>query len=159
MKQKQWSISLGVFIVLCLIVEIIAGLWTRETVLTWYPTLLKPSWTPPNWVFGPVWTSLYILIAIAGWLLYRAKPSQERTLALTLYGSQLALNFMWSFLFFSLRSPILGLIDILLLCLLIFLTIAKAWPVRPLASLLLIPYLIWVMYATSLNGAIWWLNR
>ena len=159
MKQKQLWISFVVFILICLIVEILGGVWTKETVSTWYPTLAKPSWTPPDWIFGPVWSCLYIMIAVAGWLIYRAEYSHKRTIALMLYGGQLALNFIWSFLFFSLRSPTLGLIDIILLWLLISLTIIKAWPVRPLASLLLIPYLVWVTYATSLNAGIWLLNR
>ena len=159
MKQKQLWISFVVFILICLIVEIIGGYWTKETVSTWYPTLTKPSWTPPDWIFGPVWSCLYIMIAIAGWLIYRTKHSHKRTTALIFYGSQLALNFIWSFLFFSLRSPLLGLIDIVLLCVLVSLTIIKAWQVRPFASLLLFPYLIWVMYATSLNIGIWLLNR
>lgn len=159
MKQKQWWISFIIFILLCLIVQIVGSLWTSETVLTWYPTLIKPSWTPPDWVFGPVWSSLYLMIAVSGWLMYRAEYSQKRSVALRLYGSQLALNFIWSFLFFSLQSPILGLIDIILLCLFISLTIIKAWPVSRLASILLIPYLLWVLYATSLNAGIWLLNR
>ena len=158
MKQKQLWISFVIFILLCFFVEIVGSFWTKETVLTWYPSLVKPSWTPPDWLFGPVWSFLYMMIAVAGWLIYRAEYSHQRTVALTLYGIQLALNFIWSFLFFSLRSPALGLIDIVFLCFLISLTIIKAWPVRPLASLLLIPYLLWVMYATSLNAAIWLLN-
>lgn len=159
MKQKQLSISFVIFILLCFIVQIVGSFWTKETVSTWYPTLAKPSWTPPDWIFGPVWSGLYIMIAISGWLLYRAEYSNKRTAALMLYGGQLALNFIWSFLFFSLRSPILGLIDIVLLCLLIILTIIKAWPVNRLASLLLVPYLVWVMYATTLNIGIWILNE
>lgn len=159
MKQNRLWISLVIFILLCFIVEIVGSFWTKETVSTWYPTLIKPSWTPPDRIFGPVWSCLYIMIAIAGWLIYRAEYSHKRTIALMLYCGQLALNFIWSFLFFSLRSPILGLIDIVLLCLFISLTIIKAWQVRPLASLLLIPYLVWVMYATSLNAGIWLLNR
>lgn len=158
MKQKQLWISFVVFILLCLIVEIVGSFWTKESVSTWYPTLAKPSWTPPDWIFAPVWSSLYIMIAVSGWLIYRAEYSYKRTVALIFYGGQLALNFIWSFLFFSLRSPTLGLIDIVLLCLFISLTIIKAWPVRPLASLLLIPYLLWVIYATSLNAGIWLLN-
>lgn len=158
MKQKQLWISLVVFIIVCLIVEIVGSFWTKETISTWYPTLIKPSWTPPNWIFGPVWSILYIMIAISGWLIYKAKYSHKRSIALKLYVGQLALNFIWSFLFFVLRSPALGLIDILVLCLLIILTIINAWPVHPLASLLLIPYLIWVIYATSLNAGIWLLN-
>lgn len=159
MKQKQLWISFIVFIVLCFTVEIFGSFWTKETVSTWYPTLVKPSWTPPDWVFGPVWITLYIMIAVSGWLIYRSRFSHNRSIALFFYGVQLALNFIWSFLFFSLRNPALGLVDILFLLLFIVLTIVKAWPVRPLASLLLIPYLLWVMYATSLNGGIWLLNR
>lgn len=158
MQKKPWQISLLIFIVLCLLVELIGSYWTKETVSTWYPTLSKPFWTPPDWIFGPVWFCLYIMIALAGWLIYRSPPSHQRTIALFLYGSQLALNFIWSFLFFSLQSPLLGLIDIVLLSLLITLTIIKAWSVRPLAALLLIPYLVWVIYATSLNTGIWLLN-
>lgn len=158
MKQKQLWISFVIFILLCFIVQLAGSFWTKETLSTWYTTLKKPSWTPPDWIFGPVWSALYIMIAISGWLIYRAEYSYKRTVALMFYGSQLALNFIWSFLFFSLRSPSLGLIDIVLLCLLISLTIFKAWTVRPLASLLLIPYLIWVIYAASLNAGIWLFN-
>lgn len=158
MKQNRLWTSFAIFIFLCLIVQIVGSLWTKESVSTWYPTLVKPSWTPPDWIFGPVWSCLYIMIAISGWLIYRAEYSHKRTIALMLYGSQLALNFIWPFLFFSLRSPILGLIDIVLLCLLVILTIVAAWSVRPIASILLIPYLIWIIYATSLNVEIWRFN-
>lgn len=158
MKQKHLWISFITFIIVCLIVQIVGSFWTRESVSTWYPTLIKPSWTPPDWIFGPVWSFLYIMIAVSGWLIYKSEYSHKRSVALMLYAGQLVLNFIWSFLFFSLRSPILGLIDIVLLCLLIILTIISAWPVRPLASLLLIPYLMWVMYATALNAGIWLLN-
>lgn len=159
MKQKHFWVSLILFITLCFIVQIVGNLWTKEALSTWYPTLIKPSWTPPNWIFGPIWTILYIMIGISGWAIYQAKPSHKRNVALILYGTQLALNFIWSFLFFSLQSPVLGLIDIVLLSLLIGLTILKAWAVRPLASLILIPYFIWVLYATSLNVGIWILNK
>lgn len=159
MKQKYLWISFVIFILLCFIVEFVGSFWIKEPVSTWYPTLAKPSWTPPDWVFGPVWTCLYIMIAVSGWLIYRAEYSHKRTIALMFYGGQLALNFIWSFLFFSLRSPALGLIDIVLLWLLISLTIIKARPVSPLASLLMIPYLVWVTYAASLNAGIWLLNR
>lgn len=158
MKQRKLWISFVIFILICFTVQIVGSFWTKETVSTWYPKLIKPAWTPPDWVFGPVWSSLYIMIAVSGWLIYRAQYSHERTVALVFYGAQLALNFIWSFLFFSLRSPTLGLIDISLLCLLILLTIIKAWSVSRLASLLLIPYLAWVMYATTLNAGIWLLN-
>jgi len=159
LKKKQLWISFIIFIVLCFIVQIIGSFWTRETVSTWYPTLIKPSWTPPNSIFGPVWSCLYVVIALAGWLIYRTESSSQRSLALIFYGVQLSLNFIWSFLFFSLRNPMLGLIDILLLSLFIILTIVKSYSFRPLASLLLIPYLLWVLYATALNAAIYILNK
>ena len=159
MKKKQVWISFIIFIVLCFIVQIIGSFWTRETISTWYPTLIKPSWTPPNSIFGPVWSCLYVVIAVAGWLIYRTESSSQRSLALIFYGVQLSLNFIWSFLFFSLRNPMLGLIDILLLSLFIILTIVKTYSFRPLASLLLIPYLLWVLYATGLNAAIYILNK
>lgn len=158
MKQKHVWASLLIIIVLCLSVEIITSYSTSHIVSTWYPRLIKPSWTPPGWVFGPVWSILYIMIAISGWLIYTAEYSHRRSVALMFYGSQLALNFIWSFLFFSLQSALLGLIDIVLLSLLIILTMINAWPVRSLASLLLIPYLIWVVYATSINAGVWLLN-
>lgn len=158
MSKKNTLPSLLFFIFLCLIVEIFASYWTNQTVATWYPDLNKPFWTPPKWLFGPVWTILYTLIAISGWLIYKAEPSDRRTIALAFYGGQLFLNFIWSFFFFSLMNPILGLIDIILLIMLIILTIISAWHVRQLASVLLIPYLIWVIYATTLNAGIWLLN-
>ncbi len=159
MKQKKLWISLILFILLTFMIQIIGGIWTRESVTLWYPTLVKPSWNPPSFVFGPVWTVLYVMIAISGWLIYQMEDSNKRNVVLILYGIQLSLNFIWSFLFFSLRSPFLGMIDIILLCFVLSLTIIKAWSLRPLSALLLIPYLIWVIYATTLNIAIWLLNK
>ena len=158
MRQKQLWLSFFAFILLCALVELVGGAWTRESVGTWYPKLIKPSWTPPAWVFGPVWSCLYLMIAVSGWLLYRAEYSQQRRLALLFYSAQLVLNFAWSFLFFFLQSPLLGLIDIALLCLAVMLTIYKAWPLHRTAALLLVPYLLWVLYAASLNAGIWLLN-
>lgn len=159
MKPKKHWIALINLIFLCFIIALIGSIWTQESIATWYSTLIKPSWTPPDALFAPVWSFLYIMIAIAGWLIYRAYPSHQRTVALIFYGAQLALNFIWPFLFFSLQSPSLGLVDILLLLLCIGMTIIKAWHVRLLASLLLLPYLFWVIYAASLNAGIWLLNR
>ena len=158
MKKKHLGVSLIFFIVLCLFVEIIGGYWTHETISTWYPTLIKPSWTPPNWLFGPVWTTLYFMIAVSGWLIYRAEDTYERAIALILYSFQLVLNLMWSYLFFSLKNPLMGFIDIVLLIILTNLTIIKFWKISPLASILLIPYSLWLMYAASLNLGILLLN-
>jgi tryptophan-rich sensory protein len=157
-RRRVWGWFL-LFILICLTVEIIGGYWAKNSVSTWYPTLIKPSWTPPDWVFGPVWSLLYLMIALSGWLIFRAERSRKRDIALMLYATQLGLNFIWTFLFFSLESPILGLIDITLLSLLILLTIIYSWQVKALASVLLTPYFIWVIYATTLNAAIVFLNR
>lgn len=158
MKQRNLWIPFVVFILLCATVSLVGSLWTKEGLSTWYLTLRKPIWTPPDWVFGPVWTLLYSMIAISGWLIYKGKRSYQRSMALRFYGGQLVLNFMWSFFFFSLRSPILGLIDIVLLSILIVLTIINGWRVSSLAGILLIPYLIWVLYAATLNAGILLLN-
>lgn len=158
MKEKRLWGSLAIFVLFCFLVEIIGGIWTRESVMTWYPQLSKPFWTPPSWVFGPVWTTLYVMIAVSGWLIYRSEPSAMRSKALVFYGIQLALNFIWSFLFFSLQNPALALIDIAFLVVAILLTIVNAWPVNRVAGWLLFPYLVWVLYAASLNMGIWILN-
>jgi tryptophan-rich sensory protein len=155
--SRNWG-SLAAFLLLTFAIEIIGGIWTRESVETWYPTLNKPSWTPPGWVFGPVWSTLYLMIAVSGWLLYTAEPSPKRTQALWFYALQLACNFIWSFLFFSLRNPGVALIDSVLILVFLILTITAAWKVRPLAAWLLIPYLVWALYATSLNLGTWLLN-
>ena len=151
--------SITLFVLLCLIVQVVGSFWTKEGLFTWYPMIAKPSWTPPNWLFGPVWTILYIMIAIAGFLIYRSKKGEKRSQALLFYGIQLSLNFLWSFLFFSLQSPLLGLIDISLLALFIILTILYTWKVKRSASILLIPYFLWVLYAAGLNASIWFLNK
>lgn len=158
MKKKQLMITFLFFIVLCFVVELCGRFWTQESLLTWYPTLIKPSWTPPNWVFPIVWTTLYVMIALSGALIYCAEHSLQRTRALMFYGFQLALNFIWSFLFFSLQSPLLGLVDIIPLCVFTVLTINKAWHVDRWAGLLLVPYFIWITYAMTLNAGLWWLN-
>ena len=155
--NRKWISLLG-FLVLWLLIGA-AGSWaTSHSVQTWYPSLAKPAWTPPAWVFGPAWTVLYILIAFAGWMIFLSRRTNERQTALRLYWAQALLNFLWSFLFFYLRSPLLGLLDISLLASLIALVIHFAWKCNRTAALLLIPYLLWVLYAWTLNGGIWALN-
>jgi translocator protein len=122
----------------------------------WYAQLAKPSWTPPNWLFGPVWTLLYIGIAVAGWLVWRKTGRIDA--ALWIWIAQLALNAMWSWLFFGLHRPDLALANIVLMLVLIAWFIVVARGVSPVASYLFIPYLLWVSYATALNFAIWRAN-
>lgn len=124
----------------------------------WYEALDKPSWTPPNAVFGPVWTALYLMMAVAAWLVWRKAGFAGASAALTLFVVQLALNALWSYLFFGLHRPDLALIDILLLWLVILATLLLFWRIQPLAGALLVPYLLWVTYATALNFQIWRLN-
>jgi tryptophan-rich sensory protein len=123
---------------------------------SWYAQLEKPSWNPPNAVFGPVWTVLYVMIALAGWLVWRA--SGRMALAVQFWLAQLALNWMWSFLFFGMHRPDLALVDIVLLLAAIFAFIVTARRYSTVASWLFVPYAAWVGFATALNFTIWRLN-
>jgi tryptophan-rich sensory protein len=137
-----------------------AGGWLTETSrATWYAALDRPNWAPPDAVFGPVWTLLYALMAIAAWLVWRAPPSSDTRRALALYSAQLALNLLWSALFFGLRRPAWALVEIFALWSAIAMTTIAFWRVRRLAGALLLPYLAWVSFAVALNAAFWWLNR
>ena len=125
----------------------------------WYAGLQKPSWNPPNWIFGPVWTALYTIMAIAAWLIWKRGGFAGQNVALSLFLAQLLFNALWSPLFFGLRQPALAFADILLLWLTLLGTVAAFWKVRPLAGALLVPYLAWVAFASALNFALWRLNR
>jgi translocator protein len=152
--MQRWLV-LAALIALCLGVGAVAGFATSQSIDTWYVTLVKPSWTPPNWLFGPAWTVLYIMMAIAAWLVWKMGDAKH---ALKIWAGQLALNFSWSFLFFGAQSPGLGLINIIAMWLAIAATIfAFAFKSR-LAAFLMVPYLCWVSYATALNIAIYTLN-
>lgn len=152
MNYLKLVISIG----LCLSVGYIAGMFTSTSVDTWYPTLVKPSFTPPDWVFGPVWTILYIMMGIA---LYRVWNSSHNKVAITFFILQLALNFLWSFLFFGLKNPLLAFLEIVSLLVMIALTLWHFYPISRAAAFLLIPYLLWVGFASVLNFHIYWLNR
>ena len=140
-------------------VSIAGSLVTTPNIPAWYATLAKPGFTPPNWLFAPVWTTLYILMAYAVWrILSLPKERPGRAAAVTAFFVQLALNSLWSFAFFGARSPLAGLVVIAALIVAIPATIRAFWPLDRFAALLLAPYLAWVAYATALNGAIWHLN-
>jgi len=124
----------------------------------WYTALPKPPWTPPPWLFGPVWTALYLMMAIAAWLVWRERKHRRVGPALAAYGAQLLLNSLWSWLFFGLHQIGLALVDILALLIAIAATIALFWPISRRAAWLLVPYLVWVVYASTLNGGIWFLT-
>ncbi|WP_243370396.1 TspO/MBR family protein [Microvirga solisilvae] len=140
-------------------VSVAGGLVTRAKIPTWYAGLEKPSFNPPNWVFGPVWTTLYALMAYALWrILSLPKSTPGRTGAVALFFVQLALNSAWSFAFFGAQSPLMGLVVIATLIVAILATIVAFWKLDRIAAWLLVPYLAWVSYATLLNGSIWQLN-
>lgn len=123
---------------------------------TWYDTLEKPAWTPPAWVFGPVWTFLYILMGISLWLVWIKKPKDKTPYIL--FFTQLFFNFIWTSLFFGLESPLLALIDLGLILGFLIATIFSFWKVSRFAGGLLIPYLLWGLYAFALNVQIVWLS-
>ncbi|MGZ8485613.1 MAG: TspO/MBR family protein [Candidatus Binatia bacterium] len=123
----------------------------------WYVALHKPSWTPPDWLFGPVWSVLYIAIAVAGWSVWRSKAVSV-TKPILLWLLQVFLNGLWSWLFFGLRRPELALIDIIALLITICCFIATARSTSRFAAWLFVPYALWVGFATALNFAIWQLN-
>lgn len=138
-----------------------ASVVTRPSVESWYPTLIKPIFNPPNWIFMPVWTMLYILMAVAAGLVWDKikEQNQEVKVALGFFLIQLTLNAIWSYIFFGLKNPMLALIEIALLWLMIYETYLKFTKINKTAGYLLIPYMAWVAFAGILNGSIWWLNR
>lgn len=126
---------------------------------SFYGQLVQPSWAPPASVFGPVWTVLYALMAIAAWLVWRSGGFRANRTALSLFLTQLALNALWSWLFFAWHHGAWAFADIIVLWSLIVATLISFWRVRPLAGALLIPYLLWVSFASALNYAVWQLNQ
>lgn len=125
----------------------------------WYASLEKPSWNPPGWVFGPVWTALYVLMGISAWLVWKQSGFSGAGPALWIFLGQLVLNGLWSYLFFGINSPLSAFIEIIVLWLAILVTTVLFWRVRPLAGSLLLPYLAWVGFASVLNFTLWRLNR
>lgn len=139
-------------ILLSLAVGFFSSLLTGDAVRTWYPTLISPPLTPPSWVFGPVWTVLYILMGVAAYGVWRLRFAyDDARKGLVLFGLQLGLNGAWSLAFFGLQSPLFALVDIVLLNILLVVTIKIFFSVYRLSGWLLIPYLLWVLFATYLN--------
>ncbi len=124
----------------------------------WYAELVKPSWNPPGWLFGPVWTTLYAMMAVAAWLVWQRGGWKAQRGPLTLFLVQWALNALWTPLFFGLQRPDLAFVEILVLLIAVVATLVVFWRVRVSAGLLLIPYAVWVGFAAVLNGTIWRLN-
>ena len=143
---------------LCFVLGSSGGLLTINEIPGWYAALQKPSFNPPNWLFGPVWTALYIMMGVAFYLVWRNPPSAARKKALCAFLVQFALNCAWTPVFFSLHMTGAALVVIVLMWLAILRTIFLFAPFSKTASWLLVPYISWVSFATLLNAAIWWLN-
>lgn len=160
LNQRHRDIAgLLAFLVICLAISVAGGAATASSVGTWYQTLQKPSFNPPNWLFAPVWTALYIMMAVAGWRVWRAHGLRGARAAMALFAVQLALNLAWSFLFFGYRMIGAALIEIILLLMAILVTTVLFWKRDRLAGMLFIPYAGWVAFATILNFALWRLNQ
>lgn len=151
-------VALAGFVALCFVVAAAGGAVTATSVGTWYPGLAKPAFNPPDWVFGPVWTALYLMIAVAGWRVWRRRSESGAWLALGAWGVQLSLNLSWSLLFFGARMIGTALAEIAVLLAAILITAALFWRIDRIAGALLIPYAAWVGFATVLNAALWRLN-
>ena len=151
-------LGLGGFLVLCLAISAIGGWTTAQSVGTWYQTLQKPVFNPPDWLFAPVWTLLYLMIAVAGWRVWRSTGLAGARAGMAAYAAQLALNLAWSFLFFGGRMIEVALAEILLLLVMICVNAVLFWRADRLAGWLLVPYAAWVAFACVLNFALWRLN-
>ena len=150
-----------VVVVTCLVVGYFSGMVTRSAITSWYPTLVKPNFNPPNWIFAPVWSMLYVMMGVSAGLIWNRMEQEKEAvkIALVFFAVQLGLNALWSFLFFGLKNPMLAGLEIVILWLMIYETYSKFVKINKIAGYLLIPYLLWVSFAMALNGSIWWLNR
>ena len=157
----QKYLRIGLVVMTCLVVGYLSGMVTRESITTWYPTLGKPSFNPPNWILAPVWTLLYIMMGVAAGLVWNRIESykKKKKKALIFFIIQLVLNALWSYLFFGLHNPLLAGIEIIILWLMIYETYIKFVKINKTAGYLLLPYLAWVSFAMILNWSIWWLNK
>lgn len=157
--NKTLTLKFLVSIILPLSLGAIAGMFTSQSVPEWYATLNRPSFNPPNWIFGPVWTTLYILMGISFFLIWKQEASKERNRAILIFLLQLLLNFAWSFIFFYFNMIGLALVEIILLWISIVLMLVVFYKIKPIASYFNIPCLLWVTFATVLNASYYILNR
>lgn len=157
MKIKE-PIKLVFSIFLPLFAGIVGSIFTYANIFSWYVFLKKPVLSPPNWVFGPVWTLLYILMGVAAYLVWIEKKNKTSKQAMQLYWIQLALNSMWSIVFFGLQQLFASSVIIILLWFMVLLTILKFNKISKKAAYLLIPYLLWITFASYLNISVWLLN-
>ena len=158
-QPKSWR-YLALAVTMVAAASILGQIATGPALKAWYPSLVKPAFTPPNWLFPVAWTTLYALMAYAFWRILRLPAATAgRSAAIALFSAQLALNALWSWAFFGARSPFAGLVVILALDLAVAITILRFWRLDRPAAAVLLPYLGWIVFATALNGAIVLLNR
>ena len=151
--------KLAISIILCVVVGSLGSVFTAPAIGTWYSLLAKPAWTPPNWLFGPVWTTLFILMGVALYLVWdKGLKAKGVKLALQMFCVQFALNILWSFLFFGLRSPLYGFVEIIILWVAIAATIWRFYIISKPAAYALVPYIVWATVATVLNYQVMVLN-
>ncbi|MFA6915441.1 MAG: TspO/MBR family protein [Parachlamydiales bacterium] len=151
---KEWWV-LAAFLSLCFVSESIGSYFTALSVTDWYPTLNKPFWNPPGWLFGPVWTFLYASMGIAAWLVWKTVGKiSNAPLAFFFFLLQLVVNTVWSLFFFTWKNPVFALYDVILLDVLVLITTYLFWRIYKPAGYLMLPYLAWILYATSLNAYI-----
>jgi benzodiazapine receptor len=158
MNTDKTLFSLFICLLIPLTIGGLSGFFTSSGINDWYVTLNKPSFNPPGYLFGPVWTLLYLLMGISLFIIWESPIGQIRTNALIIFTIQILLNFAWSFLFFKFRLPGLALIEIVMIWISILVMIILFSRVSKPAAYLQIPYLLWVSFATILNAAIWLLN-
>ena len=158
MTQRTRWIGLAVVLVVCLGVGGLGAIATTPEIEGWYRTISKPTWNPPDSVFGPVWTALYILMAIAAWLVWRPAGFKAAAFPLSLFGAQLLLNVAWSWIFFGLHQPGWAFVEIVILWLAIVATTVAFFRCSNVAGWLIVPYLAWVSFASVLNFTIWRMN-
>jgi translocator protein len=156
----QRILRIATVVFTCIAVGFLSAMVTKDNITTWYPTLIKPAFNPPNWVFEPVWSLLYVMMGVAGGMVWNRIDTDEALVkkAFLFFIAQLGLNALWSYLFFELHNPLLALIELILLWLVIFETFTHFKKIDKMAGMLLVPYLAWVSFAAVLNGSIWWLN-
>lgn len=155
--SNNWK--LVICIIICQSVGIISGLLTTTENNAWYTTIVKPDWNPPGYLFGPVWTILYLLMAISLWIIWKSNAAEnQKTQACVFFAAQLFLNFWWSILFFKFHSPIAAFVEIIVMIVLILFTIFKFSKISKTAAWLLVPYISWVCFAAILNYNLWELN-
>lgn len=151
--------KLFISIVICQLAGLVGAIFTIPEIYGWYATLNKPAFNPPSWIFGPVWMCLYLLMSLSLFFVWRKAMTKDVKIGLKLFAIQLLLNMLWSLLFFGFQSPLAGLVDIILLFAAILFTMISFFKISRVAAILLIPYLLWVAFASVLNYQIWILNR